>query len=134
MLFPKIYADALGHSYFGEHDLPHTGINTRRLQLRPQQVVHWRSGTMQPGYAIDFRRSETPEFVAVMSGRMIVGVSNGETRHFSRGDMFLLQDVTGQGHTTRIVGNEPCTFLRLTLPIDFKYGARQCAYCRILLN
>jgi hypothetical protein len=46
---------------------------------------------------------------------MNVTVSNGDTRHFVRGDMLVLWDVKGQGHITRIVGQEPCHVLHMAV-------------------
>lgn len=115
MKIPNIWVDGRGHSYFGDAELVQSGP-TRRVQAKNQDVLYWQMGAIMPGHFIDFRPSETAQFVALMSGRMSMTVSNGETRYFSRGDMFLLQDLTGQGHTTRIVGHEPATFLRITMP------------------
>jgi hypothetical protein len=42
-------------------------------------------------------------------------VSSGQKRYFSRGDTFLLQDVTGKGHAIRTVGPEACTAMLITM-------------------
>ena len=121
MRIPNIYTDENGHSYFGDAELAQSGPG-RRVQARNQDVLYWQMGLIKPGHFIDFRPSETAQFVAVMSGLMSMTVSNGEVRHFSRGDLVMLQDMTGQGHATRILGHEPCTFLRIAMPGkgDFK--------------
>ena len=115
MKIPNIWVDEHGHSYFGEQELPLAGP-TRRVQAKNQGVEYWQMGAMSPGHVIDFRPAAAAQYVAMMSGRLAITVSNGETRYFSRGDMFLLQDVKGQGHATRILGHEPATFLSITLP------------------
>jgi len=116
MKIPRIYADEYGHSYFDEAELVQTGDPKRRIQAVSQPVEYWQMRQMQPGYFVDFKANEKPQFIAMTSGRMVLTVSNGEQRYFARGDMLLLQDVAGQGHSMRIVGHEPCTMLVVTLP------------------
>ncbi len=115
MKITNIYVDDHGHSYFGVVDLPQTG-NERRISAKPQDVKYWQMSRTQPGHYVDFQRVPDPRFVSVLSGRMELTVSNGEKRYFSRGDMFMLQDVTGQGHCTRTIGYEPCETLIIAMP------------------
>jgi quercetin dioxygenase-like cupin family protein len=116
MKIPNIYVDEYGHSYFGHAELPQRGDPTRRIQAASQQVLYWQIREIKPGHFIDFKPNPAPQFVAVLSGTLVLTVSNGETRYFTRGDMVLLQDVTGQGHITRTQGHEPCRSLVITLP------------------
>lgn len=122
MKIPRIYVDQYGHSYFDETELKQSGDARRRIQAAAQDVDYWQVRQIKPGHFIDFKPNAVPQFIAVLTGRMSLTVSNGETRYFSRGDMLLLQDVTGQGHATRTLGHEPVTTLVITLPGkgDFK--------------
>lgn len=122
MKIPNIYVDEHGHSYFGAVDLIQRGDPTRRVQAANQPLRYWQVREIKSGHFIDFKPNVVPQFVAVLSGTMALSVSNGETRHFSRGDMVLLQDLTGQGHTLRTQGHEPCRTLVITLTDagDFK--------------
>ena len=115
MKFTSIYVDEHGHSYFGEVDLPQSG-NERRVGARPQDVKYWRAGKMLPGHYKDFHTVEDIELLCVMAGHMELTVSNGERRYFACSDMVLLQDTTGQGHATRILGTEPCQTLHIAMP------------------
>ncbi len=118
MKIPNIYVDEHGHSYFGEAELKQTGDPARRVQASNQPISYWQIREIKPGHFIDFKPNAEPQFVAVLSGVIALTVSNGDTRYFSRGDMVLLQDVTGQGHTTRTQGHEPCRMLVITMPGD----------------
>lgn len=51
----------------------------------------------------------------MLRGRCSIEVSGGETREFGPGEIVLLEDTTGQGHTTRRVGDEPRLTLMLPL-------------------
>ena len=41
--------------------------------------------------------------------------SDGAVRRFGPGAIFLVEDLTGKGHTTRAVGNEPR--ITVTIPL-----------------
>ena len=112
---PNVYVEANGQSCFGDVELMLTG-NSRRIQAKNQDVLYWQMAMMQPGHFIDFRPSEAPQFVSIMSGRMAITASSGEIRHFSRGDLIMMQDLVGQGHTSRVLGHEPCTMLKIAMP------------------
>lgn len=117
MKITNIHVDPQGHSYFGEVDLPQTG-NERRVSAKPQDVDYWQMSKTLPGHYADFATVPEPRFISVLSGSMELTVSNGEKRYFSRGDMFMLQDTSGQGHTTRVIGFEPCVSLIIAMPGD----------------
>ena len=117
MNITTIAVDANGHSYFTETELAQTGIG-RRIQAKNQDVASWQMALAQPTHVQDFARAPEPHVVAVMSGSMALTVSNGESRYFSRGDMVLLRDTTGQGHRMRVAGHDPCGFLIINLPGD----------------
>ena len=39
-----------------------------------------------------------------LSGQMEIGIGDGSKRMFNPGDILQVEDLTGQGHTTRSVG------------------------------
>lgn len=115
MKFVCVDVDEHGHSFFRETDLPQSGI-PRRISSKNQKVLWWKMSLSQPGHEVDFHVAPALMFVAVFSGQMNLTVSNGETRHFVRGDMLTLFDTRGQGHILRVVGLEPCHALWVALP------------------
>jgi hypothetical protein len=56
------------------------------------------------------------QWVVMIRGAIEVQVSGGSKRVFHPGDLLLLNDVTGQGHTTYTVGDPP--FEGLFVPIE----------------
>ncbi|MBM3514603.1 MAG: cupin domain-containing protein [Alphaproteobacteria bacterium] len=129
MLLPHIRTDDHGHSVVDEIELKlmapgggavQEGTYYRRIQALPQEVSHWQIGHALPGHFVDFTRPETSTFIAVFSGKMHLTVSNGEEVQLTRGDMMLAQDLSGQGHMTRFLGNEPCEYLLIGMPGGFK--------------
>ena len=129
MFLPHITVDATGHSVLNEVDLKMTGpggvaaggdVYFQRIQAAQQPVIDWRIGHALPGHFVDFTPSDANTFIAVFSGQMNVIVSNGEERQLARGDMMLMQDIGGQGHMTRFLGQEACNYLMITMPGGFK--------------
>ena len=82
---------------------------------------------MQPAKTVVFTTSDaawhgdwhpTPhkQFVFVLGGAIEIEVADGEVRRFSIGDIILLEDVSGKGHDTRVVSEEPALFAIVALP------------------
>ena len=44
------------------------------------------------------------EIKVALSGQMEIGIGDGSKRMFNPGDILQVEDLTGQGHTTRSVG------------------------------
>jgi len=55
------------------------------------------------------------QFVIILSGQLEIGCGDGSTQVFGPGDARLVEDTTGKGHTTRVVGGEPV--LTATVPL-----------------
>ena len=52
----------------------------------------------------------------MLEGAIEIEVADGEIRRFSIGDIILLEDVSGKGHDTRVVSEEPALFAIVVLP------------------
>lgn len=67
-------------------------------------MIHWRA---PPGW--DGRRHPSParQWVIVLRGAIEVCASDGTSHRLDPGDGLLLEDVSGEGHTTRVVSGEP---------------------------
>lgn len=52
----------------------------------------------------------------ICEGQLEVETSDGEARRFSPGDLLLLDDVGGRGHSTRVVGATPAAGVFVQLP------------------
>jgi uncharacterized cupin superfamily protein len=128
MFLPHLIVDANGHSVLTETDLkmaapgglPIGDASLQRLQAASQGVNYWQIGQALPGHFMDFAPVPTPTFLAVFSGQMNVVASNGEERQLARGDMMMFEDAHGQGHMTRFLGQEPCTYLAIAMPGGLK--------------
>jgi hypothetical protein len=64
-----------------------------------------------------FDRHPAPrrQYLVTLSGSWEIEASNGVKRVFKTGDVMLADDTTGEGHTSRVLGNEPHVFMTVPL-------------------
>jgi quercetin dioxygenase-like cupin family protein len=70
----------------------------------------------QPGHFIDWHGAPRRQYVVTLAGEVEIGLGDGSVHRFGAGHVTLAEDLTGQGHTTRVVGNVPR--ITATIPID----------------
>jgi hypothetical protein len=73
-------------------------------------------GDTLPGDFIDFHGVSTPRLLIVLAGQLEVGLGDGTKHILSKGDIALANDVTGRGHTSRLIGTEPLRLMTVRLP------------------
>ena len=59
-----------------------------------------------PGYFLDFHCAPRRQYSITITGEIEVGIGDGTVKRFSAPTILLAEDLTGQGHTTRVVGTE----------------------------
>ena len=62
-----------------------------------------------------FHNAPRRQYVFVLSGEREFGLADGTVRRLCPGDVMLAEDLTGQGHTSRIIGSDA---LSAILPLD----------------
>jgi len=67
------------------------------------------------GWESDWHPSSGRHLFAVLTGVWEVTASDGETRTFSKGDVLLVEDTTGKGHTSRVLGSDESIALLIVL-------------------
>jgi hypothetical protein len=67
------------------------------------------------GEFVDWHPAPRRQFVIILSGQLEIGCGDGTKQIFGPGDARLVEDTTGKGHTTRVLGAEPC--LTATIPL-----------------
>ena len=51
----------------------------------------------------------------ILSGQLEIGLGDGSKHVFGPGDARLVEDTSGQGHTTATHGDEPCVTVSVPL-------------------
>jgi quercetin dioxygenase-like cupin family protein len=60
-----------------------------------------------PGYILSWHCAPRRQYTITLSGAAEVEVGDGTVARVGPGDVLLAEDLTGQGHITRVVGPEP---------------------------
>ena len=68
-----------------------------------------------PGSVLDRHVAPRRQFVVTLSGSWEIEASAGTVRTFKAGDVMLADDTTGEGHISRVVGNQPHVFMTVPL-------------------
>jgi hypothetical protein len=89
-----------------------THIEWMNLETHPelgtlQHAVGIQIRSAEPGNFLDWHPAPRRQFVITLSGEVEIGLGDGSVHRFGAGHVNLAEDLTGQGHTTRVVGTEP---------------------------
>jgi len=60
-----------------------------------------------PGYVLDWHCAPRRQYSISLSGTAEIEVGDGTVARIGPGDIVLAEDLTGQGHITRVVGDQP---------------------------
>jgi quercetin dioxygenase-like cupin family protein len=102
MAIYRLYSGADGESHIETLDLAsHPDLTT----LHSAKGVVFR--TSQPGYFSDWHNAPRRQYVITLSGEAEIGLGDGTIHRLGPGDVNLAEDLTGHGHTTRVVGRVP---------------------------
>ena len=85
----------------------------RARHWRPPPAITIRRNP--PGYFLDWHTAPRRQYTITISGEVEIGTGDGAVRRFGPGTVLLAEDLTGQGHTTRVVGNE--TRISVVVPL-----------------
>ena len=122
MQYTRIYADPDGESHFDEvavalvaNDLalPAPPLNVS-APIPANQFVFI---MLPPGWYGGWHPSPRRQYWVHIAGQLDVEVSDGEVRRFNPGDVGLLDDMTGRGHVTRVIGGDEVRGMVVQLPL-----------------
>ena len=111
MAIIRLYTGDDGQSHIEELDLAsHPELTT----MQATTGIQFR--TTEPGRFSEWHNAPRRQYVITLSGEMEIGLADGTLHSFGQGDVLLAEDLTGQGHTTRAVGDE--TRVSATIPLS----------------
>ena len=67
------------------------------------------------GFFYNWHNAPRRQYVIVLSGQVEMEVGGGTILQYGAGDVVLEEDLTGQGHTARVVGDQPLLFIAVPL-------------------
>ena len=104
-MFVRIYTGKDGQSHFEDFTPPFTPSGQAQPPMQATKGIIF--NRFEPGHFMDWHHAPRRQYVITLSGQMEIVTGDGTTRRFGPGDVLLAEDLTGKGHTTRVVGKEP---------------------------
>ena len=98
-MFVRLYTGEDGQSHFEDLGFPPPEVTTQRL-VPGAEIIFRR---LPEGKFTDWHTTSDRHYGIILSGHVGVGIGDGSVRRFGPGDVILEEDLTGRGHTTRIV-------------------------------
>jgi len=99
-------AQAVGFRGFRVAD-PRERIRDLRANMTLQHATGITFRLAPPGYILQWHCAPRRQYTITLSGAAEVEVGDGTVARVGPGDVLLAEDLTGQGHITRVVGTEP---------------------------
>jgi quercetin dioxygenase-like cupin family protein len=100
-----MYTGEDGRSHFREEEiLFELPLETQRTDVQSTQGIQF--VCQPPGFVIDMHPAPRRQYVITLQGQVEIVLGDGTSRTFGAGDVLLAEDLTGEGHITRIVGDE----------------------------
>ena len=106
----RLYTGSDGQSHLEPIDLGRATDWTKGLAAT--QIAFRESPA---GQFLDWHPAPRRQFVIILAGQLEIGLGGGGKQVFGPGDARLVEDTTGRGHTTRVLGSQPC--VTATVPL-----------------
>ena len=94
-MYYRLYTGEDGKSHLEEFQPP---------ESMPATSVVFRNQPL--GTFIDWHTAPRKQFLITLEGNVEIGTGDGTLHVMEPGDMMLAEDLTGQGHTTRVIGEK----------------------------
>lgn len=112
-----IYASADGTSRLADGRIPlHAG--ERGLWSDSRGATSWMVAKGLPAGGKDWHRGSQVGLSIVISGAWEIEAGDGQKRRLGTGSVLVVLDTTGQGHRSRVLGDEACVVVGVGLEGD----------------
>lgn len=121
MKYTLIYADETGESHFMDVEIelepvefapPAPPINLSSFNPATQYAFC----VFPSGWYGDWHPAPQKQIFFILSGESEAHVSDGEVRRFGPGSILLVEDTSGKGHVSRVVGSKDMVVAVVQLP------------------
>jgi quercetin dioxygenase-like cupin family protein len=106
----RIYTGPDGQSHAEEIEMKLTNGTSEMMKVTGVQFRRTPAGNFS-----DWHRGPRRQYVITLSGRGEIEVAGGKKIALEPGRIELIEDTTGKGHTTRVVGTEDRVSIALLL-------------------
>ena len=110
----RMYTGNDGQSHFEDLELPFDVLQeAQRTDIQATSGIQF--VYQPPGFVIEMHPAPRRQYVITLQGQAELELGDGTTLRFGPGDLVLAEDLTGQGHVTRIVGDVPRISAQITV-------------------
>ena len=105
----RLYTGTDGLSHIEQVDVkfsPVAGAPATVEQSEPVKASKSYIVRLAPGFFEDWHNADARRYVAVISGRAEIEVAGGQKFSAEPGQICIAEDLTGKGHTFRVVGTD----------------------------
>jgi quercetin dioxygenase-like cupin family protein len=106
----RVYSGADGQSHIEAMTLPmQSFVDVEGAHGEGTELQHTTGITFRvspPGYELGWHCAPRRQYSITLAGEAEVEVGDGTIKRIGPGDVLLAEDLTGQGHVTRVVGEQ----------------------------
>jgi hypothetical protein len=106
MTLARLVPDGDGPAFFRDMEIPYTTVHTHGAESEIYAAREIAFVWTASDFAMDFHSASRQRLIIVLSGQMEIEDGAGECRLFGPGDVIDIQDTTGKGHKTRVIGDQ----------------------------
>ena len=107
----RVYSGPDGQSHLEQVPLamkPFVDVEGAHGEAAPTQAASSITFRVSPpGYVLDWHCAPRRQYSISLSGLAEIEVGDGTVARVGPGDVVLAEDLTGRGHVTRVVGDQP---------------------------
>lgn len=111
----RIYTGDDRESHIEDLELPYRRLAAGYVETALQAAKGVRFYSIPPGHFSDWHTAPCRQYVITLEGDVEIGLGDGTKRVFRAGDVELVEDVTGRGHTARVLGSKPRVMIAVEL-------------------
>jgi quercetin dioxygenase-like cupin family protein len=91
----------------GQSHIEEQTISAHPILGQERATAHIQFREVPVGAFMDWHNAPRRQYVIVLAGQLEIGFKDGTTKRMNPGDATLAEDLTGSGHTTRVVSATP---------------------------
>ena len=110
MTIPRLYSGADGKSHWGDVEFDMTSVTSLKATTEkstPENAQRISFRIAPADCFQDFHPAPCRQYVITLQGEAVFTTGDGDSRQFGPGGIFLAEDMTGQGHSSRGIGTIP---------------------------
>jgi uncharacterized cupin superfamily protein len=100
----RLYTGADGQTHIDQVPIVFHGSGAEESDPLAMKDAYWVRAA--PGYFENWHNADKKRYIVVLSGEAEVTTTGGEKASIVPGRIYIAADLTGKGHTFRVVGNQ----------------------------